>query len=186
LRAIFRAWEGLAYRAHDPRWAFDPISGEGARLKGGRFNRPGTPALYLALRVEGAMREAQAGFPYRFQPMTVCAYEVRVARLADATDDTVLAELGITPADLACPWRLDVAEGRVARSWELADTLLGCGAQGLLYPSMTLGAVPGDVNLVLWHWQDPGAEVRVIDDERRLPSNPAPRAGRRPSRLSAG
>ena len=55
------------YRAHHPRWAFDPVSGEGARRHGGRFNRPGTPALYTALRMETAWLEAQQGFAFKAQ-----------------------------------------------------------------------------------------------------------------------
>ena len=171
---ILRAWQGLAYRAHDPRWSFAPVSGEGARLKGGRFNRSGTPALYLALRAEGAMREAEAGFPYRFQPMTLCAYDVVAQRVVDATDAAVLAQLDMVPADLACPWRLEVAERRTPRSWQLADALQNLDAQGMLYPSFAPAATASDVNLVLWQWQGgDGAAVRVIDDDRRLPSSRA-------------
>jgi RES domain-containing protein len=169
LTALHAPWSGLAYRAHDPRWSFDPCSGEGARLKGGRFNRIGTPALYLALRPEGALREAQAGFPFRFQPMTLCGYEVAAERIVDARRSAALAEAEVTTADLACAWRLDLAEGRVPASWLAVDRLVSCGAQGMVYPSFVLAAAAGDVNLVLWHWgAEDGAHVRVIDDERRL------------------
>jgi RES domain-containing protein len=34
-----------AYRAHDPRWSFTSLSGDGAALYGGRYNRKGVPAL---------------------------------------------------------------------------------------------------------------------------------------------
>src|SRR5262249_792496 len=63
-----RAWrlclrfEGLAYRAHDPRWSFRPLSGDGAAVHGGRFNPKGTPALYLALDPMTAIKEAAQGF----------------------------------------------------------------------------------------------------------------------------
>jgi hypothetical protein len=36
---------GIAYRNQSPR--YDPRSGEGARINGGRFNPPGFPTLYL-------------------------------------------------------------------------------------------------------------------------------------------
>lgn len=39
----------------------------------------------------------------------------------------------------------------------------------MLYQSLARAAVAGDVNLVLWRWQDAdGADIRVIDDDRRL------------------
>ena len=41
-----------AYRMHTPRWATAPTSGAGAAAHGGRANRPGTPALYIALEPE--------------------------------------------------------------------------------------------------------------------------------------
>ncbi|MCH7226796.1 RES family NAD+ phosphorylase [Haloferula sp. A504] len=36
------------YRLVQARWAQDAMSGEGARLAGGRWNPPGLPAVYLA------------------------------------------------------------------------------------------------------------------------------------------
>ena len=51
-----------AWRAHHPRWAYDPTSGEGAALSGGRFNPRGQPALYLSMRPQTAWLEAQQSF----------------------------------------------------------------------------------------------------------------------------
>jgi len=48
-----------AYRMHTPRWATAPTSGAGAAAHGGRANRPGTQALFLALEPETAVREFQ-------------------------------------------------------------------------------------------------------------------------------
>jgi RES domain-containing protein len=45
---------GFVYRAHNPRWSFAPASGLEAALAGDRFNPPGMPALYTALRFETA------------------------------------------------------------------------------------------------------------------------------------
>ncbi|MYA90074.1 MAG: RES domain-containing protein, partial [Boseongicola sp. SB0662_bin_57] len=53
---------GPLYRALNPVYARDPLSGRGAKLFGGRFNARGTPALYTALSPAVALREAsQAG-----------------------------------------------------------------------------------------------------------------------------
>ncbi|WP_366145778.1 RES domain-containing protein [Polaromonas sp.] len=48
-----------AYRMHVPRWAVAPTSGAGAGKHGGRANRPGVDALYLALETATAIREYQ-------------------------------------------------------------------------------------------------------------------------------
>jgi hypothetical protein len=48
-----------AYRMHTSKWSSAPTSGAGAAKHGGRANRPGTPALYLALETETAVREYQ-------------------------------------------------------------------------------------------------------------------------------
>jgi RES domain-containing protein len=169
---------GRAWRGHDPRWAHDPLSGQGAAITGGRLNRPGEPTLYLALAPETAIREVQAGFPHRFQPLTLCAYEVRASRIADLRNDAVMTGLGFDPGAPACDWRLDTAEGREPPSWGLADALRSAGAQGVLIPSHALGAAPHDLDLVLWSWNAPdGAEVEVIDDHRRLPPPPSDRPG---------
>ena len=54
----------LLYRAHMPEWASLPRSGAGAALKGGRFNREGVEALYLALDEVTALREYQQTSPF--------------------------------------------------------------------------------------------------------------------------
>ena len=46
-----------AYRVHTPKWASMPLSGAGAATHGGRVNRPGIEALYLALDVRTAIDE---------------------------------------------------------------------------------------------------------------------------------
>ncbi|MEM9765192.1 MAG: RES family NAD+ phosphorylase, partial [Pseudomonadota bacterium] len=64
---------GLLYRALNPVYAGEPLSGRGAALHGGRFNARGTPALYLSLSPATALREAnQVG---TLQPTTLVAYE---------------------------------------------------------------------------------------------------------------
>jgi len=40
--------ELLAYRLVAPKWANSALSGEGARLNGGRWNSPGTSMVYLS------------------------------------------------------------------------------------------------------------------------------------------
>lgn len=67
---------GLVYRAHNPRWAYAPTSGEGAARHGGRFNPRDVPALYAALDPKTAWMEAQQGMPFKAQPLTLVGYRV--------------------------------------------------------------------------------------------------------------
>ena len=76
-------FRGLVYRAHNPQWSWTPLSGEGARRHGGRFNRRGVSALYTSLSLLTAIREAQwLGRP--MQPLQSFA--------AGASTDTLCAE----------------------------------------------------------------------------------------------
>jgi RES domain-containing protein len=69
-------FERTCYRAHDPRWTFKPLSGDGAAIRGARFNPKGMPALYLGLSVMTAVKEANQGFAQKISPCVLCAYEV--------------------------------------------------------------------------------------------------------------
>ena len=51
-------YSGLLYRALNPVYASNPMSGRGAELYGGRFNPKGVPALYASTSVLTALREA--------------------------------------------------------------------------------------------------------------------------------
>jgi RES domain-containing protein len=95
---------GPLYRALNPIYAREPMSGRGAELYGGRFNRKGTPALYLSLSVMTALREAnQAG---SLQPTTLVSYDADIERVFDSRDDAALQVRGMDAAMLADPtWR---------------------------------------------------------------------------------
>ncbi|ODT85725.1 RES domain-containing protein [Phenylobacterium sp. SCN 70-31] len=163
---------GEAYRAHDPRWSWSPLSGEGAALRGGRFNRRGQSALYLSLTPMGAVREASAGFAHRLEPLLLCSYAVDCEDIVDLRDDAACAAAGVDPAALACPWALDLAEGREPRSHAAIRRLADGGTAGLLVPSFARGAGPADPNLVLWRWGPrPPHRVEVHDPSGRLPKN---------------
>jgi len=161
---------GLVYRAHDPRWAFSPASGRGAAQYGGRFNPVGREALTTSRRPETAWLDAQQGFPFKAQPMTICAYEVDCQDVADLTDAGQLLAHAITPADLTGPWEKQARAGRRPASWIMAERLIADGVAGIVVPSFAYGAGAADINVVFWHWSNtPPHQVRVIDHEHRLP-----------------
>ncbi|WP_414832726.1 RES family NAD+ phosphorylase [Afifella sp. YEN Y35] len=165
-------WQGIAYRAHDPRFAFAPTSGEGAAAKGGRFNPVGTPALYLALTLEGMFVEMGHGFGHRLEPLTVCSYDIDVDDLVDLRDERSRGQAGVTLSEMASPWALDRAEGRIPASWRLSRRLVDEGAAGILVPSFARGARSDMANLVLWRWgPDRPHKVTVHDPSGRLPKD---------------
>lgn len=161
---------GLVYRAHNPRWAFAPDSGEGAASAGGRFNPVGMQALHTSLRFETAWLEAQQAFPFKARPMTLCAYEVDCEDVVDLTDPAILVTHGIGEADLACAWKDLSTRGIRPPTWEIAVRLIAIGTAGAIVPSFAKGALAVDVNVVFWYWKPvPPHQVRVIDGDRRLP-----------------
>lgn len=162
-------WSGLAYRAHDPRWAWAPLSGEGAAAQGGRFNPKGVPALYLALTLEGVFLEMSHGFGHRFEPLTMCTYDVDVDDVVDLSSDATRAAANAQGTDMACAWAYDRDQGRKPASWALVEKLIGHGAAGILTPSFARGARPDMLNLVLWRWgTEVPHKVTLFDPNNRL------------------
>ena len=104
------------------------------------------------------------------QPLTLCAYEVDVEPLFDATDQARLDETGADQAELACEtWESDMLRGEVAASQALAERLVAAGYVGMRVRSFAVGANSDDLNLVLWRWgNEHPIRVAVIDEEDRL------------------
>ncbi len=161
---------GRAYRAHDPRWSFDPVSGKGAAITGGRFNRIGQEALYLSLSPVTALAECTQGFANRMLPLTLCEYDIECERVADLTDAETRNALGVSEADMASPWLLFQRKGKIAPSQAVAQALVAKRMNGALVPSFVPGIDTDAVNLVLWKWSDhPPCKVSIYDPEGRLP-----------------
>ena len=159
------------YRAHDPRWAFSPLSGEGAAIRGARFNPKDVPALYLALSIDGAVMEAAQGFGHRLQPLTICAYDVDCGAIADLGDESGRATHGVTLEEMSAAWASDLSEGKRPGSWGVYDRLHGT-MNGIIVPSFANGARAEFRNLVLWRWNTGETNaVAVIDPTGRLPKN---------------
>ncbi len=72
------------HRAFTPRWAHAPESGAGAALAGGRFDRPGVEARYLAATAEAALAEYRGESPL-LPPATLVTFLVTAKNVADFT-----------------------------------------------------------------------------------------------------
>jgi RES domain-containing protein len=159
--------QAVVYRALNPVWVGDPLSGEGAKRYGGRFNPKGMAALYCTLDPVTAVREvSQIGQP--LQPTILVSFHADIDPVFDATDPVVLAGQGLTPEALAMnDWRVHMAEGRDAPTQRFARRLFQAGYAGMLAPSYARLAPPQARNLILWRWTP--QTLRLIDDDRRLP-----------------
>jgi len=153
-----------AFRAHKPEWAIDPISGEGAKRHGGRYNPPGTAALYLGLSFQTALLEANQGFEKKLSPTTIVEYDLDCDHIVDLTQASERVRWKIKPAELRCGFRILAAEGKPVPTWLLAEKLIKAGAAGILVQSFAPGATSKDINLVLWKWSSRRPHKIVVHD----------------------
>ncbi|HEY6317490.1 MAG TPA: RES domain-containing protein [Acidimicrobiia bacterium] len=132
--APLSAFSGQGWRQLAPR--YDPLSGEGARLHGGRFNPPGSfPVLYICQSRPCAVAELkrfgerQAIGVEGLLPRTLYCYEIALDDILDLTDGEVRAQIGLG---------LDVLTGP---DWttcqELGVAAHALGVRGVNAPSAT-------------------------------------------------
>lgn len=151
------------YRAFMPRWAAEPLSGAGAALSGGRFNRFGVPALYLALELNTAVAEYQQAAPF-LPPFTMVSY---LADLPPLVDMRLLDEQW-DPLwnDWHEDWRTLLVNKVEPPSWVLGDMARNAGQAGILFPST---ALVGGMNLVLFLESLQVDQVLTVQGDGRLP-----------------
>lgn len=161
-------FNGLLYRALNPIYAAEPLSGEGAKQYGGRFNSKGTAALYTSLSPETAIRESnQVG---SLQPTILVCYEASISRVFDSGNSSLLKQYSLSTDQLASNnWRDQMNRDGRSTTQIFAQQLIKLGYAGLLVPSYAVGTTERDRNVVLWCWDaDETATLQVIDDENRL------------------
>lgn len=143
-------YHGPLYRALHPYHARQPLSGEGARRYGGRFNARGRSALYLALDFDTLRHEIARGGA--FQSSVIVEYAARISGLFDARDPLALSLFGMDMAALAdTAWQLKMQRGEAVITQDFAEALIVAGHSGALVPSFVRGARAGACNIVLWH-----------------------------------
>jgi RES domain-containing protein len=159
----------VAYRMHTPRWATAPTSGAGAAAHGGRANRPGVAALYLALEPETAVREYQQLSPL-MPPGTLVAYTVHLAPVVDFSGGYDTAHWSRLWEEFHCDWRELWFNQRVEPpSWVLGDEAVAAGAKGILFSSRLAA---GGINLVVFNDALSTEDVlEAFDPTGALPKN---------------
>ena len=158
-----------AYRMHTPKWAVTPTSGAGAATHGGRANRPGVAALYLALDTETAIKEYQQ-VSSLLPPGTLVSYRVTIAPVVNFRQGYRAEHWSPLWEEFFCDWReLWFNQHVEPPSWVLADEVMTAGAKGILFSSRLL---PGGVNLVLYtEMLGPADRIEVYDPTGALPKN---------------
>lgn len=158
-------YRGILYRAISPRYARTPLSGDGAALYGGRFNRMGMSALYTSMDLMTCLYEAnQTG---GFYPATLVAYDAHFTNLIHFSDLSPAHTATLTSSD---DWRTEMNRLGSAPSQDMAFALSESGFDGMIVPSFEpRAAKTNGRNLVLWRWgADLPAQIKVIDPENRL------------------
>jgi len=159
------------HRYLTPKWAYVPTSGAGAAIDGGRFNRTGVEALYLARAPQTALEEYRQGASIT-PPATLAAYKITLDQVADLSKgfDPDLWASDWTEWD--CHWRkIARIDKKVPPSWKLSDDLITTGYRGLLFPSLQHA---GGTNLVVFSANlTTGDSVEVHDPDERLPKDQA-------------
>jgi RES domain-containing protein len=127
-------FSGQGWRQLAPR--YDPLSGEGARLHGGRFNPPGSfPVLYICQSRSCAVAELKRLGEHQpigvvgLLPRSLYRYEIDLEGVLDLGNDRIRAQIGLG---------LDVLTGR---DWtacqELGVAAHALGVTAVSSPSAT-------------------------------------------------
>lgn len=123
------------YRFHSPQWASLPLSGAGAAINGGRFNRPGVEALYLSCEPETALAEYQQGASIS-PPGTLVAYRLDVGDIIDFSQGFEPDRWPPVWQEVGCDWKyIARVERHEPPTWAIGDDLIRAGRRGLLFPS---------------------------------------------------
>ena len=160
------AFKGGTLPGANPLYAREPMSGRGAKLYGGRFNRKGTPALYTSLSVMTALREAnQAG---TLQPTMLVSYDGDLERVFDCRDDAALRGQEMDAAALAdATWRDQMKAAGETKTQALCRRLAAVGYHGLLVRSLLDRQTTTSILSSGWSDAAP-CRLTLIDDEHRL------------------
>lgn len=155
INGSLKSYRGVAYRLHNPVWAWSPLSGEGAARCGGRFNPKSVAALYLGTSINGCIAEVSAGFSSKLlEPLVLCSYRVDIEGLLDLRGDK----------RFAAPWRTMLLQGKTPPGWQLCEAALATKQiNGLIVDSYQ---TERESNLVLFRYNS--QQLKLHDPDERL------------------
>ncbi len=123
-----------AFRHQGP--GYDPLSGEGARIQGGRWNPPNSfPVLYLALDSSTAAAEfyrraeREGRRPQDLLPRRLYHYRVELGAVLDLGTQDKLAQVGLS--------FVEVSSDDLSRCQVVGEAAHYLGFEGVLAPSAT-------------------------------------------------
>lgn len=150
------SWSGQTFRYTNARR--EPLSGEGARRAGGRYNpRELFPTVYLGQPVSACMRELERAAENQHLtveemltvPQVLHTIDLAGIEVLDLTSLPIQARLGLTMADLT---------GAHAPCQEIGHAAWFLNFQGVLAPS----AVGEGVTLALFEHSTPPERISVV------------------------
>ena len=155
------------FRALTPKYASSPLSGAGAAVQGGRFNRKGIEALYLSLDAQTALAEYQQTSPL-LEPCTLAAYLATLAHVVDLRAFDGGDAWDPLWADWNSDWRRFAFDLHIeAPTWVLGDLVRDAGHAGIVFPSLTRH---GGTNIVVYpDLFAAGDSMAVHDPNHKLP-----------------
>ena len=146
------------YRVHSLKWAYAPLSGEGAKSRGGRFNPKGKAALYTCSDPFTAMYESKAAGDgiTRIEPVVLLSYTANCDRVLNTFEHPD------TYAYFSGGWLLPNSQ---RLGWTLFERARQAKANALIVPSYTKS---DGKNLVFLNWS--ADTVKVHDPDGILSS----------------
>jgi RES domain-containing protein len=146
--------------------------GDGAAVRGARFNPQRVPTLYVALSIMTAVKEINQGFAHKIEPCVLCSCDVDCEDVVDLRAEAGRNAAGVSFTDMACAWFFDISQRKEPPSWRLARKFIDAGKAGILVPSFAPSATAVDQNLVLWKWgKSLPHKVSVYDPSGQLPKD---------------
>jgi RES domain-containing protein len=163
LRDLFRghpewfcAWRGTLFRLQTVDFPApeDVLSGEGARGRGGRWNRPGIATVYGSTTDTTALEECKAHDRYygveTKGPRLLVAVEAKLTRALDLTAPAIRRAMGVTLPELGAEdWRKLQAAGKESFTQAIGRAVAAAGGSGLLsrsaavYRGVNVAVFPG-------------------------------------------